>query len=82
MSFGIPVIATNVGGNSEIVNCENGYLLKADILPMELAETIKSFIDLSSTLKEMKQVASFETWKMRYNADDNFSQFVKTIQDL
>ena len=82
MSFGIPVIATNVGGNSEIVNDENGYLLKADIKPMELAETIKSFIDLSSTLKEMKQVASFETWKMMYNADDNFSQFVKTIQDL
>ncbi len=82
MSFGIPVIATNVGGNSEIVNYENGYLLKADIKPMELAETIKSFIDLSSTLKEIKQVASFETWKMMYNADDNFSQFVKTIQDL
>lgn len=82
MSFGIPVIATNVGGNSEIVNYENGYLLKADIKPMELAETIKSFIDLSSTLKEMKQVASFETWKMMYNADDNFRRFVKTIQDL
>ena len=82
MSFGIPVIATNVGGNSEIVNSENGYLLKSDILPAELAETIKSFVELSSTLKELKQQASFETWKNNYNAEDNFSQFVKAIQDL
>jgi glycosyltransferase involved in cell wall biosynthesis len=82
MSFGIPVIATNVGGNSEIVNSENGYLVEANISTPELAETIKSFIDLSSTLQEMKQVASFETWEMKYNADDNFSRFVKTIQDL
>ena len=82
MSFGIPVIATNVGGNSEIVNSENGYLVEDNISPPELAEIIKSFINLSSTLKETKQVASFETSKMMYNADDNFSQFVKKIQDL
>lgn len=82
MSFGIPVIATNVGGNSEIVNNENGYLVEANISPVELAETIKSLIDLSSTLKDMKQVASFETWKSNYNAKDNFTRFVQTIQDL
>src|SRR5690606_13386262 len=27
MSFGIPVIATDVGGTSEIVNTDTGYLL-------------------------------------------------------
>jgi len=82
MSFGIPVIATNVGGNSEIVNSENGYLLKADINPMELADTIQSFIELTVAKKELKKQASFETWKNNYNAADNFSQFVKAIQDL
>jgi glycosyltransferase involved in cell wall biosynthesis len=82
MSFGIPVIATNVGGNSEIVNSENGYLLKADINPTELADTIQSFIELTVAKKELKQQASFETWKNNYNAEDNFSQFVKAIQDL
>lgn len=30
MSFGIPVIARNVGGMSEIVNEENGLLLEND----------------------------------------------------
>jgi glycosyltransferase involved in cell wall biosynthesis len=82
MSYGIPVIATDVGGTSEIVNSANGYLLKADINPKELADTIQSFIELTVVKKELKQQASFETWKNNYNAEDNFSRFVKTIQDL
>jgi len=82
MSFGIPVIATNVGGNSEIVNSDNGSLVEANIVPSELADTIQSFIELPLEKKELKQQASFETWKNNYNAEDNFSQFVKAIQDL
>jgi len=82
MSFGIPAIATNVGGNSEIVNSDNGYLVEANIVPSELADTIQSFIELPEEKKELKQQVSFETWKNNYNAADNFSRFVKTIQDL
>jgi glycosyltransferase involved in cell wall biosynthesis len=82
MSFGIPVIATNVGGNSEIVNSDNGYLVEANISSAELSDTIHSFIELLVEKKELKQQASFETWKNNYNAGDNFSRFVKTIQDL
>jgi len=82
MSFGIPAIATNVGGNSEIVNSKSGYLVEADISPVELADTIQSFIELPVEKKELKQQASFETWKNNYNAANNFSRFVKAIQDL
>jgi glycosyltransferase involved in cell wall biosynthesis len=82
MSFGIPVIATKVGGNSEIVNNVNGFILEANLTPQELANTIKHFIDLPLTQKELKQEASFKTWKNNYNAEENFSQFVKEIQDL
>lgn len=82
MSFGIPVIATNVGGNSEIVNNKNGCLVEADISPSELAVTIESFFELHLEKKELKRQASFDTWKSNYNAKDNFTGFVKTIQDL
>lgn len=82
MSFGIPVIATKVGGNSEIVNNVNGFILEANLTPKKLADTIKTFVDLSVTQKELKQEASFETWKNNYNAAENFSQFVKEIHDL
>ena len=43
MSFGIPVIATAVGGTPEIVNNENGYLLSKDPSAKELAEVIQNF---------------------------------------
>lgn len=82
MSFGIPVIATNVGGNAEIVNSKNGYLVEANISPSDLAVTIESFFELRLEKKELKQQASFDAWKNNYNAKDNFTRFVKTIQDL
>lgn len=31
ISFGIPIIATNVGGNAEIVNDETGVLIPVNI---------------------------------------------------
>lgn len=46
MSFGIPVIATDVGGNSEIVNATNGYLLPADFAISELCHALSFFESL------------------------------------
>jgi hypothetical protein len=64
------------------VNSKNGYIVEANISSAELADTIQSLIELPVEKKELKQQASFETWKNNYNAADNFSRFVKIIQDL
>jgi hypothetical protein len=56
--------------------------VEANISSAELSDTIHPFIELLVEKKELKQQASFETWKNNYNAGDNFSRFVKTIQDL
>jgi glycosyltransferase involved in cell wall biosynthesis len=40
MSFGIPVIATDVGGTSELVSEENGLLINKNFTPSELANNI------------------------------------------
>jgi glycosyltransferase involved in cell wall biosynthesis len=82
MSFGIPVIATNIGGNNEIVSAENGYLLPSQLLPEDLANSIKSFLDLSSEQKEVKRYLCYETWRNYYSAEINFREFVKSFQDL
>ena len=47
MSFGIPVIATNVGGTAEIVNIDNGYLLSPNPLLEEVAEAISTYYYLN-----------------------------------
>lgn len=82
MSFGIPVIATNVGGTSEIVNEENGELVMSNITPYELATIIKTLIELPEEQFKEKKLYCFETWKLKYNASDSFSRFLKEIQEL
>jgi len=54
MSFGIPVIGTNVGGVSELVNQENGHLLSANPAAQEIVSVIEKFQQLSNEDKEKK----------------------------
>ena len=52
MASGLPVIATNVGGNPELViNNQTGYLVQKQN-PMEMAEALKMYIDDPSLLKK------------------------------
>ncbi len=46
-SVGIPVLATNVGGTSEIVDETVGGLMPENITPQELANCITKFIELN-----------------------------------
>ena len=82
MSFGIPVIATDVGGTSEIVNEDNGYLLSSDPTAEEVSSTIEKFHQLSNEDIENKRKASYSTWENKYNAQKNYSEFVEDILKL
>ncbi len=82
MSFGIPVIATNVGGTSEIVNNENGCLLEANTSQLEVASKIQEFYNLTVEEKTKKRKAAFDTWNNKYNANKNYNQFVEDILSL
>lgn len=80
MSFGIPVIATDVGGNSEIVNEENGYLLISILVKEELKRILLDYLGISQLEKEIKHKFSFETWNSSYNSELNYNKFVKQIK--
>lgn len=73
-SCGIPVIATDVGGNSEIVTEMNGLILTHDPDPIEIAEKIIQI--KNSNLLEEKKKASYENWKFFYNPVKNHPQFI------
>ena len=76
LSFGIPVIATNVGGTSEIVDNQVGELLKTDISADEIAKTIQLLA--SQNLAELRKNAR-NRWNDISNAEKNYSQFVEFL---
>ncbi len=82
MSAGIPVLATDVGGTSEIVNETNGKLLSKDINPKELAKNILAFHDMpSSAISELRDSA-FRTYDEKYNAFKNAESLAHLLINL
>lgn len=80
MSFGIPVIATDVGGTSEIV-CDkyNGYLINSSVSAEELKTSILDFISQDDdTTINMRQNAR-KTWETTFNAEKNYNFFYSTV---
>ena len=82
MSFGVPCIATNVGGTSEIVNSENGLLLSSVTSPDEISEALNKFYNLPLESKIGMRNSAFETWKTKYNATTNYSLFTQILMGL
>lgn len=82
ISCGIPCIATNVGGNAEIVNEKNGTLLTANPTKEEVADAITAFYNLSQEEKIEKSKQAKQTWELEYNAAINFEKFSKLLMEM
>jgi glycosyltransferase involved in cell wall biosynthesis len=78
-SAGIPVLATNVGGTSEIVNNENGFLVEKDFNLEEVVSIIQKYLSSTDEEKHQKCNASYENWKQNYNAETSYNEFVKLL---
>lgn len=82
MSFGIPCIATNVGGTSEIVvDGMNGYLI--DDEPDEyIADKVNSIASMNIECYEQLRDAARNTWEQKYNAENNYRTFIEEIKNI
>ncbi len=77
-SFGIPVVATGVGGVPEIVNAEVGALLGPDPSPEEVARSLARFAP--DTEHGQVRRRSRALWEARYDAATNYSAFAQLLQ--
>ena len=77
MSYGIPVIGTNVAGVSEIIEHKNnGWLLQADPTTEEIAKAISYFYHLKPDDYNTYRQYAYDTWKTKYDAEINYPAFI------
>jgi colanic acid/amylovoran biosynthesis glycosyltransferase len=81
ISCGIPVIATAVCGNPEIVSDRNGKLLSSRPTPEEIASTILKFLDHPDQADE-KRKGSRKVWEERFRAEYNYPLFAGLLRSL
>jgi glycosyltransferase involved in cell wall biosynthesis len=79
ISHGIPVVATGVGGNCEIVEPENGILLPSDPTASEIASALETFL-VNPDRAVVLRAGSLRVWKRKYDAAANFTRFVTSLQ--
>ena len=79
LAVGLPVIATAVGGNPEIVGTDNGVLVSANPEPAELARAITGLLADPACRAAMRR-ASRAKWAAEYAAETNYQRFVEIIR--
>ncbi len=81
LSFGVPTIATKVGGVPEIIeDGENGFLLPADITAVDVANKISWYNGMSSEEKAAMANNARKIWNEKFNANKNSDELILNLQ--
>lgn len=79
ISFGIPCVATNVGGTSEIVNINTGWLIERDFIAEQTMSKIESIL-LEHSRDINRRVKIREFWKNNFSAFSNYPDFFQKLE--
>ena len=80
-SFGIPIIATDVGGTSEIVkNGYNGWLIPREYGDDVLSDLLLSYYEMTDYDKHILRKNARNKWEEEFNQETNYRKFVDMIK--
>ncbi|WP_173443891.1 glycosyltransferase [Selenomonas ruminantium] len=82
LSMGIPCVARNVGGNADIVNDKNGFLIeKEKVSSKELDDLAKKIVDKFMQKDQYFKMMNnaFDLWNERFNTEHNVKNFCESL---
>lgn len=82
LSAGIPILATDVGGTSEAVPKEVGFLLEKDFEMDEAVRIIENYLALPIEDQLNYRNNAYRFWKENYDAEKNYLEFYNDIDKL
>jgi colanic acid/amylovoran biosynthesis glycosyltransferase len=82
MSFGVPVLATDVGGTCELVkDGVEGRLLPKDVDARRVEAGIRSFLDMERTAYDEYRVRARAAWEKGFSAAKNYPAFYRDLTE-
>lgn len=79
VSFGIPVIATDVGGTGEVVDVSIGDLIPKDFAEEELVALIRKYAEMDTSSYQQMRNRTRQFWEKNYSAANNYRKFYQEI---
>ena len=83
LSFGIPIIAPNVGGIPEIVeHGVNGFLTEVRPGPQAIANAIRQMAKVNAQEYDAMRKNAYKVWETKFNAAKNYTEFAADLATL
>lgn len=80
MMHGIPALATDVGGTSELVDESTGWLLPSSPDAASIARAIDEIASLPADRRAMKRTAASERARSIFDAERNYARFATGLR--
>lgn len=81
-SVGLPIVATDVGGVSEIVTPDNGILVDANPAESDVVTAIQFFIDANADLRQVFRASAYDVWHTFFSSEVNYNRFLTELKKI
>lgn len=82
LAYGIPVVATNVGGVAEAVGSDNGALVPADASSARVADAMQALLLAPERERAARREAAWQRWARDFDARRNHAELAARLAAL